>query len=216
MSFYVLRIAGVCLAWLVLTPQLGCSQKARPVPVSAAAPSPAPAPGVTAGPSAPLPPQPPLPIVDPTEPPRAPPELVSSYRPAESDAPAVAAIKLRIARGEASTKTIKELQKLCNHHTSDAELPYLLGQLYFARLWVGDGLKAFRRALAIDPQLRENPFLIRATVSGLANDSDHRQVAKFLSQEVGPPAAPYLEEVLYSDARGAVKERAESILRSLR
>ncbi|HNN94875.1 MAG TPA: hypothetical protein PKI03_21510, partial [Pseudomonadota bacterium] len=77
MSFYVLRIAGVCLAWLVLTPQLGCSQKARPVPVSAAAPSPAPAPGVTAGPSAPLPPQPPLPIVDPTEPPRAPPELVS-------------------------------------------------------------------------------------------------------------------------------------------
>lgn len=161
-------------------------------------------------------PAPPLPIVDPTEPPRPSAELLASYRPPDSDPPDVAAFKMRILRGEASTRTIKDLQKLCGRHSSSAELPYLLGQLYFARLWVGDGLKAFRRALALDPQLRENPFLIRAAVSGLANDSDHRQVARFLSQEVGAPAAPYLEEVLYSDVRGTVKERAESILRSLR
>lgn len=145
-----------------------------------------------------------------------PPELLASYRPPASDSADVAAIKLRIARGEASTRTIKELQKLCGKHSSNAELAFLLGQLYFGRLWVSDGLKAFRRALAIDPALRENPFLIRAAVSGLANDSDHRQVARFLSQDVGTPAAPYLEEVLYSDARGTVKERADSILRSLR
>ena len=66
--------------------------------------------------------------------------------------------QLRIARGEASTKTIKELQKLCNHAPATPSCRTSLGQLYFARLWVGDGLKAFRRALAIDPQLRENPF----------------------------------------------------------
>lgn len=160
-------------------------------------------------------PVPPLPVVDPAEPPTPPPELLASYRPAASDPPDVAAMKLRVVRGEASTRMIKDLQKLCGRHSSNAELPYLLGQLYFARLWVGDGLKAFRRALALDPQFRENPFLIRAAVGGLANDSDHRQVARFLSQEVGAPAAPYLEEVQYSDARGAVRERAEAILRSL-
>lgn len=124
-------------------------------------------------------------------------------------------MKMRLLTGEGSTKILKDLLRLSNKHSSNAELPYLMGQVYFGRLWVSDGLKAFRKALAIDPALRENPFLIRAAVSGLANDSDHRQVARFISQDIGNAAVPYLEEVLYGEWRGQVKERAEAILRSL-
>lgn len=123
---------------------------------------------------------------------------------------------MRLVSGDSSSKILKELQRLCGKHAQNAELPFLMGQVYFGRLWVSDGLKAFRKALALDPELRENPFLLRAAITGLANDSDYRQVVRFLTQDIGPPAAPYLEEVLYGEWRGQVKERAESILRSLK
>ena len=132
------------------------------------------------------------------------------------DAPAVAAIKLRIARGEASTKTIKELQKLCGKHPQNSELPYLLGQLYFGKLWVGDGLKSFRRAIALNPAYRAHPYLLRAAVSGLGNDRDSGQVRSFLVREIGAPAGPYLEEVIYGDYRQQVKERAAGLLREIK
>jgi hypothetical protein len=159
---------------------------------------------------------PPPPHVDVSEPPKAPPALLASYRPPASDPQDVAAVKLRLLAGDSSSRILKDLQRLSGKYGENGELPFLLGQVYFGRLWVGDGLKAFRKALAIDPGLRENPFLIRAAVTGLANDSDHRQVARFLSQDIGLPAAPYLEEALYGEWRGQVKERAETILRSLK
>jgi len=166
-------------------------------------------PAATSGVPAPL-------HIDLNEPPKPSAALLASFRPPESDPADVAAVKQRLLAGESSSRILKELQRLTGKHASNAELPYLMGQVYFSKLWVSDGLKAFRRAIAIDPELRESPFLIRAAVSGLSNDSDHRQVARFLSQDIGLPAAPYLEEVLYGDWRGQVKERADAILRSLK
>lgn len=168
-----------------------------------------------AGPAA-TPGVPPPPHIDLSEPAKPSAALLASFRPPESDPADVAAVKQRLLAGESSSRILKELQRLAGKHGSNAELPYLMGQVYFSKLWVSDGLKAFRRAIAIDPELRESPFLIRAAVGGLGNDSDHRQVARFLSQDIGLPAAPYLEEVLYGDWRGQVKERADAILRSLK
>ena len=167
---------------------------------------------------APIDPVPPAatPIVEAVEPPKVTEGVSAAWRPPAEDPPDVAAVKLRLVAGDSSSRMIKELQKLCGKHPQNSELPYLLGQLYFGKLWVGDGLKAFRRALSLDASLRENPFLIRAAIAGLANDGDHRQVARFLTQDIGSPAAPYVEELMYSDVRGQVKERAEAILRNLR
>lgn len=211
---------GACLSWAA------CSKTAAPASAPAAdraanvatGSSPVSATAQAAPPAAAVAPAAvPAPAhIDLHEPPKPPPSLLSSYRPPASDPQEVAAVKLRLLGGEASTKILKDLQRLSSKHASNAELPYLMGQVYFGRLWVGDGLKAFRKAISIEPALRENPFLIRAAVTGLANDSDHRQVARFLSQDIGPAAAPYLEEVLYGEWRGQVKERADSILRSLK
>lgn len=141
--------------------------------------------------------------------------MLAAIRPAANEPPEFTALKARLLRGDRPGGAIKELQRLSGRNASCADIPYLLGQLYLEKLWVGDGLKAFRRALEIDPTLRANPFLIRAVLVGLANDRDHHQVQRFLIQDIGSPAAPYVEEVLYGEWRQQVKERAAAVLREI-
>jgi serine/threonine-protein kinase len=127
----------------------------------------------------------------------------------------LSALKARILQGDTSSRAVKSLQALGGKYAKNQEIPYLLGQLYFEKLWVGDGIKNFRRAIQLDPLFRSNAYVIRAAISGLGNDRDHAQVRRFLVQDIGQPASPYLQEVLYGDWRQQVKERAAAILREL-
>jgi hypothetical protein len=149
------------------------------------------------------------------EPPGLPAGALAAWQPAANDPAEVAALKERVVRGGEGARLLKEVLKLSHKYPRNDELPYLLGQMYFSKLWVGDGLKAFRSAIQLNPEYRSNPFLLRAVITGLGNDSDHGQVRRFLTQDIGLPAAPYLEEVLYSDWRAQVKERAAAVLREL-
>ncbi len=177
------------------TPAAAAATEAAPGPVEHADRS--------AAPAAPI--DPPTPSAD----------ALAAAKPSPNEPAEFTAIKSRILGGDRGSKPIKELQRLSGKHASCADIPYLLGQLYLEKLWVGDGLKAFRRALEIDSTLRSNPFLIRSVINGLGNDRDHHQVQRFLIQDIGSPAAPYLEEVLYGDWRQQVKERAAAVLREI-
>ncbi len=157
----------------------------------------------------------PVPVAEAIEPPTLPEGALAAWQPPPGEPAELTEIKRSILNGDASVRTVKTLQKLTHKYPKNEELPYLLGQLYFTKLWVGDGLKAFRSALQLDPSYRANPFLLRAAISGLGNDSDYSQVRRFLIQDVGRPAAPYLEEVLYGDWRPQVKERAAAVLREV-
>ena len=153
-------------------------------------------------------------VLEATEPPEPPAEALTALPHGADDPPELTELKARLLRGEtaAGSGDIKVLQKLSHKHPRSAEIVYLLGQLYLAKLWVGDGLKALRRAVELEPLLRSNPFLIRAAINGLGNDRDQAQVRRFLLSEIGRPAAPYLEEVLHGEWRAQVKERAANIL----
>lgn len=153
-------------------------------------------------------------VLEPVEPPEPPADALGAPPRAADEPPELTELKARLVRGEASAGSgdIKLLQKLSHKHPQNAEIVYLLGQLYLAKLWVGDGLKALRRAVELEPLLRSNPFLIRAAINGLGNDRDQAQVRRFLISEIGRPAAPYLEEVLHGEWRAQVKERAAAIL----
>lgn len=142
-------------------------------------------------------------------------ELAAAPAP-PGEPPEYTTVKGRALRGESSPRLFKELQRLGSKYPSYDEIPYLLGQLYFSKLWVGDGLKSFRRAIALNPAYRTHPYLLRSAVSGLGNDRDYGQVRAFLGRDIGAPAGPYLEEVIYGDYRQQVKDRAGSLLRELK
>lgn len=152
-------------------------------------------------------------LPEPVEPPALTGDPLAALKPVEGEPPELSALKARLVQGgTSSTGDLKALQKLSHKHPKNAEIPFLLGQLYLSRLWVGDGLKALKRAIELDPTLRHNPFLIRAAINGLGNDRDQAQVRRFVTGEIGLPAAPYLEEVLYGEWRQQVKDRAAGIL----
>lgn len=143
-------------------------------------------------------------------------EQLAASPAAPGEPPEYTTLKARALRGDTSSRLFKDLQHLGSKYPSYVEIPYLLGQLYFTKLWVADGLKAFRRAIALDPAYRSHPYLLRSAISGLGNDRDSGQVRAFLLRDIGAPAEPYLEEVLYSDYRQQVKDRAVAILRELK
>lgn len=130
--------------------------------------------------------------------------------------PEVAVIRQRVIRGDRSMGTLKDLQKLSYKYPNNADVAYILGQLYCAKLWISDCLHHFSRTLALDPSYRENSFLIRSVVAGLGNDGDHFKVRRFLVQQIGQPAQPYLEEVLQGTWRQQVKDRASATLREIK
>src|SRR5262249_34232281 len=144
-------------------------------------------------------------------------EALTFAKPRPGEPPEFTAIKGRFIAGQesAGTRIYKELQKAGHRQPKNEEIPFLLGQLYLEKLWVGDGLKELRRAIELDPSLRSNPFVIRAAINGLGNDRDAGQVRRFLIQDIGSPAVPFLEEVLYGDWRQQVKERAAAVLREV-
>lgn len=150
------------------------------------------------------------------EPPPVTEEILAAQAAHPDDPPEYAALKLKLLRGAPGAGALKALQSLAGKHPKHAEIPFLMGQIYLEKLWVDDGLKAFRRAIQADPSLRSNPFLIRAAVAGLGNDRDAAKVQRFLAQDVGLDAAPYLEDVLWSEWRQQVKERAAATLRELK
>lgn len=140
------------------------------------------------------------------------PELVVGVdEPAE-----LSAIKVRVVQGDRSVRTLKELQKLSYRFPKNAEVAYILGHFYCEKLWMVDGLAYFRRAIQLQNTYRTSPYLIKAVVAGLGNDSDHSKVEHFLVQEIGQPAAPFLEDVLDGSWRQQVKDRAADILRKIK
>ncbi len=98
-------------------------------------------------------------------------------------------------------------------HPNDPRLPYRAGLLYLEKMWWPDGLKQLRAALALDPNLRNDPTLIRAAVRAFtATAYVDWTLAKFLRTDIGDTARPILEDVAAKDRNPVVRNRARAEL----
>lgn len=127
--------------------------------------------------------------------------------------PDLAAVRKLIKRGQKRT-AIKKLVQLQRQHRQSAAIAYLLGNLYFDRLWWKDGLDAYRGAIRLNPAYREDPVLIRNVVRNLMSPRQHWRGAQFLEREIGPPALPYIEEGTRSKS-ASVRKRSARLLRRM-
>ncbi len=101
-------------------------------------------------------------------------------------------------------------------HPDSAQLAYLDGKLYFAKLWWTDGVKAFRDAIRLDPGYRTDTELIKVVLKGFLTtpDTDSR-IEEFIREDLGAAARPALEETAQSHPNAALRARAASELRRL-
>ncbi len=117
-----------------------------------------------------------------------------------------------VANGEREA-AIDTLGKGRAVYPDNAEIPYMAGKLYFAKLWWTDGLKSFHDALHIDPRYKTDPELIKLVLKGfITTPSYNDELASFLRNEIGAPAVEYLEETSRDHPNAAIRSRAKSEL----
>ncbi|HEY4178636.1 MAG TPA: serine/threonine-protein kinase [Kofleriaceae bacterium] len=109
---------------------------------------------------------------------------------------------------------IDVLTKSRSAFPDNAQIPLLAGKLYFTKLWWNDGIKMFREAIAIDPELKSDPDLIKTVLSGfITTPSYNADLAKFLRQDIGQPAQSYLAETANDHPNAQIRKRAADELK---
>ena len=132
-------------------------------------------------------------------------------------ADAVAELRARadeLASSGRRDAAIELLVKARKTYPDDARLPYHAGLLYLDRMWWADGLKQLRAAIGLEPSLRSDPRLVKAVVRGFNTTARYDgTLARFLRDDIGPEAKPYLEEVARAHANPLIRKRALAELR---
>jgi serine/threonine protein kinase len=95
----------------------------------------------------------------------------------------------------------------------NAQLALALGRAYFAKLWWTEGVKNFRDAIRLDPELRSDPEMLKAVLKGFLTTPDvDDRIADFML-EVGDPMKAYLQETADTHPNKQLRARAKNELR---
>ena len=106
--------------------------------------------------------------------------------------------------------------KARRQHPESAQLAYLAGKIYFAKLYWADGVKALRDAIRLDPAYRTDSELVKISVRGFITTPDtNGALEEFLRVDLGPAARLALEETAKSHPNAVVRARAKSELNKL-
>jgi serine/threonine-protein kinase len=110
---------------------------------------------------------------------------------------------------------IKGLRTLRRKSQRDANLPYMLGDLYFQRGWWTDGLVKYREAIRMQKSLRERPSVQKNAIQALGQAKTYSRARTLLVKDIGRAAIPRLKRAAKSDRSKDVRRRAAQILRRL-
>jgi tRNA A-37 threonylcarbamoyl transferase component Bud32/tetratricopeptide (TPR) repeat protein len=119
-----------------------------------------------------------------------------------------------LAGGGRLKPAIDLLAKARKTYPQDGRLPYHAGLIYLDKMYFADGLPLVRAAIALDPAYRSDDTLIKLLVRGFnATASYDGAIARFLRDDIGVAAKPYLEETAKSHPNPIVRNRAAAELR---
>ena len=102
-------------------------------------------------------------------------------------------------------------------HPESAQLAYLAGKIYYAKLYWADGVKSFREAMRLDAAYRSDPELVKIAIRGFLTTPDtNAQLEEFLRVDLGSAAKTGLEETAKSHPNAALRSRAKTELAKLK
>jgi tetratricopeptide (TPR) repeat protein len=119
-----------------------------------------------------------------------------------------------LASGGRLKPAIDLLAKARKSYPQDPRLPYHAGVIYLDKMYFADGLPLVRAAIALDPAYRSDDTLIKLLIRGFnATASYDGMIARFLRDDIGEAAKPYLEETAQHHPNPIVRNRATAELR---
>jgi len=129
-------------------------------------------------------------------------------------APALARASDLYANGDLEP-ALDVVTKARRAHPESAQLAFLGGKIYFAKLWFTDGVKAFRDAIRLDPAYRSDPELVKTAIRGFITTPDADPRIEELLRDLGDAAKPALEETAKSHPNATIRARAAAELHRL-
>ncbi len=126
----------------------------------------------------------------------------------------IADVRRLIARGD-SDAAIRGIHALRRKQPRAAQLPFLLGNLYFDKGWWLDGLAKYRETIGLASAYRGNARLQRDAIRALGQDRAYPRARALLVRDVGRSARPALKRAAHADASATVRKRASSVLKQL-
>jgi serine/threonine protein kinase/tetratricopeptide (TPR) repeat protein len=112
-------------------------------------------------------------------------------------------------------EAINALRALRKKSPKSAELPYLMGDLYFDRGWWSDGLAKYREAIKMSRGLRNRVSVQRNAIRAFADDRTYPRARALLVKDVGYAAAARLRKAAKTDPSRVIRKRASAVLARL-
>ena len=111
---------------------------------------------------------------------------------------------------------IASLQKLWKQSPKSAYLPFLLGNLYYDKLWWSVAMDHYKAAIGKNGGYRANGVLNKNVIRMMASPKTVKKAAGFLKFTIGKPAIPYLKAAARSDGNDRVRKQAAFLAKSIR
>ena len=103
------------------------------------------------------------------------------------------------------------LQQARHETPDDADVDYLLADIYLEHHRPLEGIAAAQSAIRKNPALKSDGDLVNAVIESLASDKTYDRSQAFL-RGLGPAATPFLKEAARRNPSAKVRERAAEIL----
>ena len=114
------------------------------------------------------------------------------------------------------TLALSSLHALAKKAPKSGYIPFLLGNLYYDKIWWGVALEQYKLAVQKNGGYRSNGVLIRNSIRMLASPRTRRTADGFLRYTIKRPALPHLRTAAKSDPNGNVRKAAAALAKSIR
>lgn len=130
------------------------------------------------------------------------------------DANTIAEVKALIKDGQRED-AISALYRMAKKQPKSAYIPYLLGNLYFAKSWWKDALKNYGRAIDNNRAYRKKAVLNKNAIRALAASSTRSRATTLILKKIGRSALRHLRHAAKHDRNPNVRKRAAYLIKRL-
>lgn len=118
---------------------------------------------------------------------------------------------MALARAGHRDEAIAGLRALWKRQPKNANLPYLLGNLYHEQRWWSVALEHYQAAIKRAPAYRKNATLIRNVIAMLGSSLTRAKASYFLRTTIGAPARKHLEHAARHHKSPVVRKHAAAV-----
>ena len=111
---------------------------------------------------------------------------------------------------------LSSLHALGKKSPKSGYISFLLGNLYYDKLWWGVALEQYKEAISKHAGYKANTVLIKNSIRMLASPRTRRTADSLLRHTIKRPALPHLRTAAKNDPNGNVRKAAAGLAKAIR